>query len=224
MPERTPPTRRSAAASAAVRDWSGYFDAVADAGPRETLVMAADRFDAERAVDPADPPLAVDLGCGTGRDTLELLERGWRVLALDGEQEAIDRMLARPEFDAFGQSPRLEARVASFDNLQLPPCMLVNASYALPFCPPNCFDAVWQSIVSAMRPGGRFAGQFLGKQDGWAKLPDRSHHTREEVSALLAGFEIEHLQEDLYGPDADALYKKRWHVFHIVARMPAEGI
>ena len=214
------PSRRSAAASAAVRDWSGYFDAVADAGPRETLVRAADTFDTERAVGPNDPPLAIDLGCGTGRDTLELLKRGWRVLALDGEQEAVDRMLARPEFDALRRSPRLEARIASFESLRLPPCTLVNASYALPFCPPHCFDAVWHAIVSAIRPGGRFAGQCLGDLDDWAKLPDRSHHTPVQVKALLDAFEIEHLQEDVYGPDPDALYKKRWHVFHIVARMP----
>lgn len=215
----TPP-RRSAAASAAVRDWSGYFDAVAAAGPRETLVMAADRFDAERAVDPDDPPLAIDLGCGTGRDTIELLKRGWRVLALDGEREAVERLLARPEFAAYHGSSRLEARVAGFEDLQLPACTLCNASFALPFCPPRFFDALWRAVVSSIRPGGRFAGQFLGKEDAWATLPDRSHHTRQEVEALLEPFEVEHLDEECYGPDPEAPYPKRWHIFHVVARMP----
>ena len=31
---------------------------------------------------------------GTGRDTAELLRRGWRVVAIDREPEAIDRLLA----------------------------------------------------------------------------------------------------------------------------------
>jgi trans-aconitate methyltransferase len=38
---------------------------------------------------------AVDLGCGAGRDTAELLRRGWRVLAIDAEAEAIRRLLER---------------------------------------------------------------------------------------------------------------------------------
>ena len=33
---------------------------------------------------------AVDLGCGSGADTIALLKRRWRVLAIDGEAEAID--------------------------------------------------------------------------------------------------------------------------------------
>ncbi|MEJ1932020.1 class I SAM-dependent methyltransferase [Nostoc sp. NIES-2111] len=41
---------------------------------------------------PTDAPrFAVDLGCGDGRDTVELLRRGWRVLGIDGAQEAIAR-------------------------------------------------------------------------------------------------------------------------------------
>ncbi|MEC4815643.1 MAG: methyltransferase domain-containing protein [Scytonema sp. PMC 1069.18] len=42
---------------------------------------------------------AVDLGCGDGRDTVELLRQGWRVLAIDGEAEAIARLLNRPNIN-----------------------------------------------------------------------------------------------------------------------------
>ena len=48
-----------------VEDWPGYFGAVLGKGARETLIAA-----------------------GEGRDTLELLNRGWRVVATDGLPEA----------------------------------------------------------------------------------------------------------------------------------------
>ena len=51
---------------------------------RDAASTRLDRF--------AAPGLAVDLGAGTGRDTAELLRRGWRVIAIDREPEAIDRL------------------------------------------------------------------------------------------------------------------------------------
>ena len=220
QPEPPVPGRPSAAAAAAVRDWPRYFDAVGNAGPRETLVQAADRFDAERGrpIDPADTPLAIDFGCGTGRDTIELLKRGWRVLALDGEQEALNRLLRRPELQALRASDRLKCRLATFEDAVFPSCTLFNASYTLPFCPPGCFDGLWRKIVDAIEPGGRFAGQLFGEEDDWATLSDRTHHRREDLDALFRGFQIEWLKTDLYGPDPESAYPKRWHIYHIVAR------
>ena len=69
------------------RPWSRYY-AAAGQDPRETLLAALERFDAEGRAG-----LAVDLGCGTGRDTFELLRRGWRVLAIDAQSEALYRRL-----------------------------------------------------------------------------------------------------------------------------------
>ena len=68
-----------------MKDWTRYYDA-AGVDPRETLLDALARFD--------EPGFAVDLGCGTGRDTFELLRRGWRVLAIDAQDEALRRVRA----------------------------------------------------------------------------------------------------------------------------------
>src|SRR5579862_1586306 len=80
-------------------DWPAYFDAVAGLPARETLVYALARFEgdshAELAEGAEEGMLAVDLGCGDGRDAVEMLSRGWRVVAVDSEAEGIARLMER---------------------------------------------------------------------------------------------------------------------------------
>lgn len=206
----------SAARHAATRDWGAYYDAVEGKGPRETLIEALDLFEGA----PESPRLAIDLGCGDGRDTVELLRRGWRVHAIDAEQEAFTRLFARA--DLCGRD-RLTIVVAPFHLVELPHAALVNASFALPFCPPEYFDALWAKILRAIEPGGRFAGQLFGDRDTWASLPDRTHQSRDQVERLLAPFVIEGFrEEERDGEDATG-YAKHWHIYHIVARKAAPG-
>jgi hypothetical protein len=73
-------------------------------------------------------------------------------------------------------------------------------------------------------PQGRFAGQFFGMSDDWATLPDRTHHSEEEIrNTLLAGFDIEFWQEE-NRPTTNTDHPKYWHLFHVVAcRRQANG-
>jgi membrane dipeptidase len=186
------------------RPWGRYFAASGD-DPRPTLLDAVARF--------PSPGLAVDLGCGTGRDTAELLRRGWRVVAIDGEQEAFERLhaLAGPD------SQRLETRVARFEETAWPMCDLVNASFALPFCPSEAFPALWRRIVESLRPRRRFCGQLFGERDDWAGS-GVVVHTRAELDELLAPFEVERL--DVFDDEGKTAFgtPKHWHIYHVVAR------
>ncbi len=201
------------------RHWPGYFEAVAGKGPRETAVIALDAF-AREGIPPesGEPPLAVDLGCGEGRDTAEMLRRGWRVVAIDGTASAFEYFAQRR---GLLEHPRLETRLEPFETCSIPVCRFLNASYSLPFCRPEAFDALWKVIRAAIEPGGRFAGQFFGERDTWASIPDRSHHTRLRVEKLLLGLDVEYFKEDESDSvDAEG-QDKHWHVFHVVARQPA---
>lgn len=192
-------------------DWPGYFGAVLGKPPRDTLIAALDAFSGEKF----SAGIAVDVAAGEGRDTLELLGRGWRVVATDGLEKAFSLLWPRvPE----ALQPNLTTVVADFAEMQIPPCDLVNASFALPFCEPQHFPALWSRIVTAIRPGGRFAGQFFGKRDSWAGRPDRIHHSREEVLTLLGGFEIEMMREEERDDTPDVRNPKHWQIFHVVAR------
>jgi membrane dipeptidase len=186
------------------RPWARYFR-TAGLDARPTLLEAVARFSV--------PGFAVDLGAGTGRDTLELLRRGWRVLAIDGETEAIDRLTELAGSDA-GQ---LETDVARFERASWPRCELVNASFSLPFCPPAEFPGLWRRIVESIVSGGRFAGQFFGPNDDWART-GLLVQTRAELEELLLPFEVERLDEfEGVGPTATGK-TKHWHVHHVVAR------
>ena len=113
--------------------WPDYYAATVDRPAWGTTIDAADRFAAEDGDDPlssgalrtvAQPRVAVDLGCGAGRDTRELLRRGWRVMAVDREAAAIEAVTAAtPEPDR----GRLEGVVAELASFDLPPCDLVVA-------------------------------------------------------------------------------------------------
>jgi tellurite methyltransferase len=192
-------------------DWPKYFGAVLGNGARETLVSALDAFAREGFA----KGLAVDIAAGEGRDTLALLERGWYVVAADAEPEAFPYLLPRvPE----KLKPNLTTVEVNFENMQIPDCDLVNASYAFPFCEPQHFPALWDRVVAAIRPGGRFAGQFFGKRDTWASLPGRTHHDREEVLKLLDGFEIEMMDEEESDDSPDVRNPKHWQLFHVMAK------
>lgn len=199
--------------------WGRYYDAVAAKPPRPTLLHALDRFSAEGI--PASgkpPPLALDLGCGDGRDTVELLRRGWKVLAIDATPEAIDRLLARPDLP---KSALLEARVEQFEDFQPPACDLVNASFSLPLCSPEDFPALWGRLTAAIRPGGRFAGQLYGPQDDWAGR-GITIHDRTAIERLCAGFQVEKLDETVEDGTTALGKSKRWHIFHLVlTKLPA---
>lgn len=197
------------------RDWPGYFKVVLGKPPRETLLSALDRFEQAGAIDSRSMPLAIDLGCGEGRDTLELLRRGWRVRAIDSHPMAFDLLLPRVPT---AHRDRLTAQVATLESVELPRTRLVNASFSLPFCEPARFDDLWTRIVAAIEPGGRFAGQLFGDRDSWATIPDRSHQTEPTARALFAAFDIEEFRIEEKDDNDAGGNPKHWHVFHVVAR------
>jgi len=178
-------------------------------------MLALDRFDAE----PTDAArFAVDLGAGSGRDVIEMLRRGWRVLAIDAEPDAIEAIKARSDLPPGAD---LSGEVARFEDAAWPDCDLLNSSFALPLCAPSDFERMWRRIVSSLRPGGRFAGQLYGERDSWVGRDGMTFHTRADIDALFAGFDIEHFveeEDDSTTPRGEA---KHWHVFHVVARRHA---
>ena len=193
-------------------NWKEYYAKTEERPPRETLIFALDRFEAER---PGKPGFAADLGCGGGRDTIRLLRGGWRVLAVDAEAAAIETLRAHGDLPP---SAALETRIVRMEDCVLPELDLVNSSFALPLCPPPKFHALWERITACLRPGGRFSGQFFGERDSFAGREDITLLQRHQAEALLSGLQVEMFRETEEDTVTPRGKPKHWHLFHIVAR------
>lgn len=190
--------------------WALY-DRKADTSARRSLIKGLEFFDG----DPRSSR-AVDGGCGTGRDTVHLLEHGFEVYAFDSRPEAIEKLRAAVSPEMLD---RLSADAVDFENVFIPECQLVNASFSLFFAAPPIFEKLWAQVCKQLSVGGVFCGHFLGPRDEWltsdAVLTALS---KEELMHAFTDFEIVHLHErDEVGPQVSG-DDKNWHVFTVVAR------
>jgi len=193
--------------------WREYYEKTSRGIAWDTLREAL-RLIESKSSEPRER-FAIDLGCGAGRDTRELLRRGWKVLAIDNQPTAIRWIRSNVPTK---YRPQLTTRVASFEKTSLPKCDLVNASYSLPFCSPQHFGSLWRKIVTSIHPGGKFSGHFFGINDEWASLSDMTFHSRKQVKVLLQHFKIESFHEKEWEGKTSSGRKKHWHVFSVVAR------
>lgn len=219
-PTNNPPPRASLT-SEYQRDWPTYFDAVKSQGARATCVLALDAFERERR----ESRLAIDLACGEGRDTRAMLARGFLVIALDASEEGLARLAQSLTAEERGRVRMVRSRMEDAPRTLSQMCPagvdFVNASFALPFCDPAAFPALWTWIVSVLRPGGRFAGQLFGDRDEWTPVRPASHFSRHDALALLANLELDHFEEvEKEGSDAMGGVKHH-HLYHIVGRRKA---
>jgi SAM-dependent methyltransferase len=151
------------------------------------------------------PRFAVDLGCGAGRDTRELLRRGWRVLATDMTPEGIETLRRlTPEDDLV----RLQTEVS---------CDLVNANLSLPFQPAQDYAAVWERIRAAIPVGGRFSGMLFGDRDQAAGEAEMTCPSPEVIRGYLDGFEIEHWNEKEEDGETALGEPHHFHLIEVVA-------
>ena len=189
----------------------------------DTLLFALKQF----AKEEIPPTLALDLGCGAGRDSKALLEAGWSVIAIDREPDAITKLLADLETLAEG---KLKAICQSLESTDYPRADLINAGMCLPFLPRKSLMIEVHKILLALRPSGRFSGHFIGPDDSWAQAQANatSPITALSEQELLSLFslnranlktEIELFSEiKSEGQDA-AGNSKLWHIFELVARV-----
>lgn len=196
------------------RNWLAYYRWTADRPPRDLLLRTLDHVAWEGRA--RRRRLAVEIGSGAGTDSLELLRRGWRVLAIDREPAALAFLDRRVPARARGS---LTLREAAMEGLVLPPADLIYASFCLPFCDPSSFPALWRTVRDALRPGGHFAGQLFGDRDEWFGERPMTFHTLRQVRSLVRGYRVELLREteeegrSFEGP-------KHWHYFDLILEKP----
>jgi tellurite methyltransferase len=196
------------------RKWKAYYRWTGARPPRELLLRTLDHLDWEGRS--RRHRTAIEIGFGAGTDTLELLRRGWFVLAIDAENDAAEYLSRRvpPRWRPF-----LTTIVAPMEGLTLPSADLVYASYSLPFCAPDRFPALWATIRRAVRPGGHFAGQLFGDKDQWHADRNMTFCNRQKVRSLTRGYRPELLRETVEEGQSFS-GPKHWHVYDLILEKP----
>ncbi|MBT29191.1 MAG: SAM-dependent methyltransferase [Thalassobius sp.] len=182
--------------------------------PAATLVKALTLFSNEKFVE--NNKQAIDLGCGNGVDSLEILKQGWDILVIDQEKDAIEQLENRISPDLITSFKKL---CCTFEELNvLPKAFLVNASFSLPFCKPESFENFWNLILNSLLPSGVFAGHFFGIEDSWNNNPNMTFHSKNDIEFLFSDFKVEAFKEVNKVGKTISGKEKHWHVFHVVAR------
>jgi len=193
------------------KSWDAYFKTItSETEINRTVEEAVKRFNNEESTG-----LAVDFGCGAGHESVYLAQQGWTVIAVDREAHAEEyvRKLAGKH------ASQIQFVESSYEDYVFPESVqLINASYALPYCPPEKFHEVMENIKAALAPGGRFAGHFFGPNDSWSSETNKVFLSRAQIEKIFKdGFEIEYyLEEDEEGETMSG--SKHWHLHHLVVR------
>lgn len=191
-------------------EWAGFHKAALARPARELLRRTLGCFQVEQR----PPGVAVDVGCGSGPDSFEMLQRGWTVHALDADAAALQMLeqAVPAEWRA-----RLHLHAQRLEDFDFPACDLIWSSWTLPFCPREAWPAFWQRALAALNPGGRIAGDLFGDQHAFASEPDVMLVSEGEARAALQSLQLEAFDiENGYRPSGGQI--TRWHAFGFAAR------
>ena len=198
-------TLRAVSTSDGYAHWAATYD------ERPNPTIAAEEPAVRALVADIPPGDAVDVGCGTGRHTRWLVERGHRVTAVDGSPE----MLAI----AARTVPAATTILADVEELPLPDQSADVVVCALVLSHQPNLDAIGE-LARLLRPGGRllisnphpFATAVLGSR-AWTITPDgervRIPEHAHPLGAYIDAFHAHHLAAtalmELPHPDGDEL-------------------
>jgi tellurite methyltransferase len=191
--------------------WPDYYEVTAERPAWATVKRAAEAFG---TIDPKAPRTAVDLGCGAGRDSRELLRRGWRVISMDMSAQGIEMLR---ELTPGADQHRLETHVVDLADFEIPRCDLLNADLILPFLAAGDYTATWGRIRAALGLGARFSGMLFGDLDESADDPNMTCASAEVIRGHLDGFEIEHWSEKEEDGETALGEAHHFHLIEVVA-------
>lgn len=191
-----------------------YYQATENRELRRSLITAVEKVKAR-----FNDVVAVDCGCGAGRDIAFLSDQGFTVYGFDLESEAIRRCQQR-----FATSEQVYLKQASFSDFSFPRAELISADASLFYCPENDFTMVWQKICGALAPGGVFVGSFLGERDTTASAeyepekywPDVMAVNEAELRQYLTQFNVlQWTEHELDGKTPEGK-DHHWHIFELI--------
>ena len=192
-------------------DWFNYQKEMTTRKPRPLLLKVLEFYNGFAGY-------AVELGCGGGVDTIELLNAGWKVYAVDNTAYGFEYIKRNVSTDKLSN---VTFKQTSFERMDIPDADLIYSSFSISYCKPDSFDLFWSKIVNALKPGGRFAGNFFGEKSEWIDgEEDMIIKAKSEVFDLIKDFDLEYFEEKCFDKPSVIAREdqiKRWHFYNVIA-------
>lgn len=153
---------------------------------------------------------AIDLGCGVGNDTEFLISKGFKVTAVDSQEE-VKEIFENKNLD----KEKLDLIIGDFSQIELPKADLIFANMSLFFVKDN-FELFLKSLLEKVNKNGFFVANFLGKEDEWKDK--RTTIEKDELLNYFKDFEVNYFSEEKYYKDTALGINKFWHVYTIMAQ------
>lgn len=185
-----------------MKDWTNYQNKTYSDDACKLIIDFLDKYKVDSAI---------DLGCGSGNETVYMVKNGIKVLAIDRQLNQ-DFILNRL-FDSEKQF--ISFKESSFEDVELPKTKLLTAFFSIPFCNPNNFDELWTKIYNSIEDNGYFVGQLFGDRDAWNVVKSINTFSIDKVKEYLKNYNIIKLEEIEYVRESD---NKKWHFYDIIAQ------
>lgn len=154
---------------------------------------------------------AIDLGCGAGNDTAFLLEKGYKVIAIDQEEQVREIIKNRNL-----NKDNLELIIEDFSKIEIPMTDLLFANFSL-FFVKNDFNDFIERLLKSINEKGFFVGNFLGKDDD-RKVNGVTTVEKNELMNFFNDFKIFYFSEEKYYFDITSGDNILCHVYTVIAQ------
>lgn len=154
---------------------------------------------------------AVDLGCGTGNDTEFLISKGYKVTAIDSQEEVKDiiesKNLDKDKYDVI---------IGDFSKIEIPKADLILANMSLFFVNDN-FEGFLKNLLKKVNKKGFIVANFLGSEDDWSG--SKTTVEKERLLDYFKAFDIKYFSEEKYYKDTALGINKFWHIYTIISKL-----
>ena len=185
-----------------MKDWKDYQEKTYNSDAQKLLIYFLNNYKIKNAI---------DLGCGSGNETVYMLEHNIKVLAVDGQ---LNKKYILDRIDE-NKKENVTFLEHEFKNIKLPKTDAITAFFSIPFCNPKDFNNLWDTIYNSLNNNGYFVGQLFGDRDDWKDDPLINTFTIDEVKKYLQKYKILKLKEIEYIRKSD---NKKWHFYNIIAQ------
>ncbi|MGE0206869.1 MAG: class I SAM-dependent methyltransferase [Candidatus Babeliales bacterium] len=173
--------------------WKKYYQEHKDAAVRPLLLKAFSGLQPSVGI-------ALDLGAGNGHETFYLLDRGWKVYAIDAQKKS--RKIIEEQAQKENLSKNLFFLQTDFESIDwhsLPTFDLIIASYSLPFVKPEIFTQLWYQIIEHLKPGSILIANLFpleNKNFSASMMQSMTFLSEEQINKLLKPLFIHYLKKD----------------------------